>query len=572
MATLDDLVRELGLLRARAARGTRSARVSLDELASRVHEPKSTIHSYLTGRRLPPAQLLDRIVIALGSTPAELHEWAEAWYRVGAVRDAARRGLADNQARRSVAHQLPLPVDGFIGRTDQLAELDQALACSRPARIAVISGTAGVGKTALAVRWSHDSADRFPAGQLYLDLRGFDLAEPMQPEQALVRLLHALGGPIPDIPVEVDELAANYRSQLSGRRVLIVLDNARDAEQVRPLLPGTSSCAVLVTSRDSMAGLVARHGGHRIDLPLLPMADATELLRELIGDRAAATSTHPPSASPAEVGPAQQVRPEAGTEQSALRALADRCARLPLALRIAAELATSRPGTSIGDLAEELSAGGHQLDLLEAGDDARSALRTVFSWSYRRLPPQVAAAFRLISVHSGVDLSPAAMAALMDSPILRAQRAIDTLARAHLVQETSPGRYGLHSLLRSYSDELAIATDADADRRAALTRLVDHYLSTAVDAIDLLSPETASVGSDPQRNRSRTRRFTDPAVAGAWLDAEYVNLASAVQQSADGDVDQQVGEQAEIVVRHLEGGAQLPAPRRVTRNVSAGAR
>lgn len=572
MATLDDLVRELGLLRARAARGTRSARVSLDELASRVHEPKSTIHSYLTGRRLPPAQLLDRIVIALGSAPAELHEWAEAWYRVGAVRDAGRRGLANNQARKSVAHQLPLPVDGFIGRTEQLAELDESLAGSRPARIAVISGTAGVGKTALAVRWAHDSADGFPAGQLYLDLRGFDLAEPMPPEQALLRLLHGLGVPKSETPVEVDELAANYRSQLSGRRVLIVLDNARDAEQVRPLLPGSSSCAVLVTSRDSMAGLVARHGGHRIELPLLPMADATELLRELIGDQAAIISTHPASTNPIEVGPAAQVWPAAGTEQSALRALADRCARLPLALRIAAELVTSRPGMSIGYLAEELSDGPHQLDLLEAGDDARSALRTVFSWSYRRLAPSVATAFRLISVHSGADLGPAAMAALMDSPISQAQRAIDTLARAHLVQEMSPGRYGLHSLLRSYADELANATDADADRRAALTRLVDHYLSTAVDAIALLSPGSSPADRDPQRNRSRTQDFTDPVAAGAWLDAEYVNLASAVQQSVDGDVDQQIGEQAEIVVRHLEGGGQLPAPRKATRNVSAGAR
>lgn len=546
VATLDDLVRELGLLRFRAARGTRSARVSLDELAGRVSEPKSTIHSYLTGKRLPPAQLLDRIVIALGSSPAELHEWAEAWYRVGAVRDAARRGLADGQLRRPVPHQLPLPVDGFVGRSDALLELDESVACSRPTRIALLSGTAGVGKTALAVRWAHGRADKFPGGQLYLDLRGFDPAAPMQPAHALARLLHALGAGSSETSLDVDALAGLYRSELSGRRVLIVLDNASDVEQVRPLLPGTSKCAVVVTSRDSMAGLIARHGGHRIDLPLLPMDDATELLRALIGEQSRAVTGG--ATTPSELS------------DSDLVALAERCARLPLALRITAELAGSRPGVPLGQLVRELSVGRRQLDLLQAGDDARSALRAVFSWSYRRLPEPVAAAFRLLGVQQAVDLTVEAMAALIGITVLDAERAVDVLVRSHLIEEHHPGRYRVHGLLHSYAGELARSTDAEAGRRAALVRPLDYYLNTAVLAIDLLSADHRRAPGK-SGNGSWARTFADVATAAGWLDAEYANIVSAMKQTENGDAGLCRAELAQTVARHLAAGTRLPTPR-----------
>ncbi len=545
VASLEDLARELGLLRARAARGSRSARVSLDELSSRVGEPKSTIHSYLVGRRLPPAQLLDRMVIALGSTPAELHEWAEAWYRVGAVRDAARRGGSDNQFGGSVPHQLPLPVDRFVGRIAQLAELDEVLAGGASTRLALISGTAGVGKTALAMRWAHDNTDRFPDGQLYLDLRGFDLAEPLGPVDALIRLLRALGVPWADSSIEVDELAARYRSELSGRRMLIILDNAVDSEHVRPLLPGSSTCATVLTSRDSMPGLIARQGGHRIDLPLLSMDSATELLRTLIGQQ-------PAPASPGRATGAESTAVE-------LAALADTCARLPLALRIAAEVATSRRGMPLTDLIRELSAGHHELDLLEAGDDARSALRSVFSWSYRRLPARIAAAFRLLSVHPGVDLTAAAMGVLIDTSAAEAQRAIDVLARAHLIEEHTPGRYTVHSLLRAYAGELATATDADQDRRDALIRLVEHYLQTAAVALGLPAGTGAAVPADPVRGDTWAAGFADDTAGGCWLDAEYANAVAAVELAGHGELGERSTELARTVGPALVGSGSVLA-------------
>lgn len=353
--------------------------------------------------------------------------------------------------------QLPADVDVFTGRAEELAELDHLLAAGLTAGpgstavvITAVSGTAGVGKTALALHWAHRVRGEFPDGQLYVNLRGYDSDPPIPVEDALAGLLRALGLAGPDIPPEVDERAAAYRSLLDGRRILVVLDNAASVEQIRPLLPGARSCVVVVTSRDSLAGLAARHGARRLDLDLLPPDDAVALLRALIGERVDA-------------------------EPDAAATLAEQCARLPLALRMVAELVATRPGTSLAGLVDELAGGQRRLERLNAGGDPRTTVRAVFSWSYRHLPADAARAFRLLGLHPGPDLDADAAAALTDTAVEQAQYLLDLLARAHLISLTSPGRYTMHPLLHAYSTQLATENDTEAERQAALTRLLATY-------------------------------------------------------------------------------------------------
>jgi hypothetical protein len=269
-------------------------------------------------------------------------------------------GSASRSAPLPVPAQLPSDVHGFTGRNDELDELDRLLIKegdqSTAVVISAVAGTAGVGKTALAVRWAHRVRDAFPDGQLYVDLRGYGPDRPIPAEKALARFLTNLGVAGPDIPLDVDDRAVRYRTEINGRQMLVVLDNAASVEQIRPLLPGTPSCSVVVTSRDSLPGLVALHGGCRLDLDLLPLPDAVTLLHTLIGERV-------------------EAEPEAATT------LATQCARLPLALRVAAELATTRPTTPLEDLVRELADQAQRLQRLDAGGDPRAAVRVVFSWS-----------------------------------------------------------------------------------------------------------------------------------------------------------------------------------------------
>ncbi len=366
-----------------------------------------------------------------------------------------------------VPRELPADVRAFTGRLAELAGLDRLLACAsaEPAAmvISAVAGTAGVGKTALAVHWAHQVAPGFPDGQLYVNLRGYDPGQPMPAAEALAELLRSLGVPGQDIPPEAEERAARYRSLLAGQRMLVVLDNAGSADQVRPLLPGTPDCAVVVTSRDALAGLVARDGATRLDLDVLRPEEAVGLLRTLIGARVDA-------------------------EPGAAAELARQCCRLPLALRVAAELAASRPDMPLGGLASELADLHARLDLLEAGGDPRTQVRTVFSWSYRHLDADAARTFRLLGLHPGPDVEPYAAAALTGTTVPQARQALDVLARAHLLAPASPGRYGMHDLLRGYARELTVTLDTGQEQRAALTRLFDHYLHTSATAMDTLFP------------------------------------------------------------------------------------
>jgi tetratricopeptide (TPR) repeat protein len=497
--------------------------LSRAELARQVKCSRSQLYEILNGRVSRPPEW-DRVVEPLVRACTRDDERAIARWRkrhgvLVQVHSELRRQPGGTsrptQPDRVVPAQLPADVDVFTGRARELAALDLLVAddvehpavSSTAVVISAVSGTAGVGKTALAVRWAHRVRDKFPDGQLYVNLRGYDPGQPMSAGDALAGFLRALGLAGQDIPLEVDERAATYRSLLDGRRVLVVLDNATSVEQIRPLLPGTSSCLVLVTSRDSLAGLVARHGARRLDLDLLPPEDAVALLRVLIGERVEA-------------------------EPEAAKTLAAQCAWLPLALRVAAELAAARPSTSLAALVAELGDQQRRLDLLDAGGDPRTAVSSVFSWSYQHLSAEAARAFRLLSLHPGPDLDSYAATALINTGRDRGQQLLDLLDRAHLIQPTSLGRYGMHDLLRAYANQLAATEDSEPERRAALTRLFDHYLATAAAAMDTRVPAERHHRPRIPAPATPGPPMSDPTAARAWLDAERATLATACAYTA----------------------------------------
>lgn len=429
--------------------------------------------------------------------------------------------------------QLPMDVCPFTGRDEQLAELTGHLLAGEDVRrtaaviVSAVSGTAGVGKTALAVHWAHRMRDAFPDGQLYVDLRGYDPEEPVSAAQALAGFLTALGVPGPEIPRRLDDRAARYRTAVDGRRLLVLLDNAASAAQVRPLLPGGPDCRVLITSRDALASLVSVHGAHRVILDALSPDDATALLRALIG-------------------------PRVDTEQAEAAALAEQCGRLPLALRVAAELVLSRPAESLAGLVAELRDRRRRLDLLDGDGDPRAAVRAVFSWSYDRLPELPARLFRLLGLHPGPEVDVHSAAALAGESADRARRALDVLAGAHLVQRTGPGRHGMHDLLRAYAGELAARHDPAQDRYAAMARLLDHCLAASAAAMDLLYPaerhlrptiELPATGLPPLRTAEECR---------AWLAAAQPTLVALCSRTEEPGPSGHTVRLATTLHRHYE--------------------
>ncbi len=440
--------------------------------------------------------------------------------------------------------QLPADVPDFSGRDAELSALDRLLTggAGNPTAMAlsVVSGTAGVGKTALAVHWAHRARDRFPDGQLYVNLRGYDPDHPVSPGAALTRFLTVLGVPGDAVPLDVDDRASRYRTEMANRRMLVVLDNALSEEQVRPLLPGSPSCSVVVTSRDSLTGLVALHGARRVGLGPLPPPDALALLRTLVGAR---VDTEPESAA----------------------TLSEQCVRLPLALRIAAELAAARPELPLRDLVTELADQQRRLDLLDAGGDRRAAVEAVFSWSYQHLPAPVARAFRLLSLHPGPEADAHAVEALTDTgdPDTRAAGTLNLLARAHLLQPGRHGRYGMHDLLRAYAYRLAATHDSEADRQAAQTRLFDHYVSTAAAAMDALYPaerhHRLAVAATEYVHVPPLIAGGDQDAARAWLDAERPALATVCAVAEDRGSPRHAVRLAALLFRHLDAGHHTEA-------------
>jgi tetratricopeptide (TPR) repeat protein/transcriptional regulator with XRE-family HTH domain len=449
-----------------------------------------------------------------------------------APRQLPAADLAGLSAVCVVPRELPAAVGHFTGRGAELDELSDMAARGdgRVLVICAVAGTAGVGKTALAVQWAHQVADRFPEGQLYVNLRGYDPGEPMSAADALAGFLRTLGVPGTVIPDDLEERARLYRSRLAGRRVLVLLDNARAGDQVRPLLPGDPGCVAVVTSRDTLAGLVATDGARRLDLDVLPLADAIALLRSLIG-------------------------PRADADPGAAAELADLCARLPLALRIAAELAAARRTAPLADLVAELAA--DRLAGLDAGED-RADVRAVFSWSFHQLPGDAAAAFALIGLHPGADLDVHAAAALTGTTATRAGRVLGRLHRASLLQATGPGRYGMHDLLRAYVREQAAADETDGKSHDALTRLFDYYRAAAAAAMDVLFPAEANRRPRISPVDAVLPPMPSHPVARAWLDSERANLVAAVVHCAGHGWPQCATDLARTLHRYLINGNHLP--------------
>ncbi|MCI2415800.1 SARP family transcriptional regulator [Saccharopolyspora sp. K220] len=350
---------------------------------------------------------------------------------------------------QSAPAQLPREHRGFVGRDAELALLSTKQHGADAIRVLV--GPAGVGKTALALRWAHQVAPEFPDGNLFVNLRGFDETEPVEPGTALTGFLRALGVPDVRVPVDVDERAALYRSMLANRRMLVVLDNARNAAQVRPLLPGMSSSAVLVASRDRLDELVVTEGAVRVLVGRLSRADAVTTLRQVAGDS----------------------RVEA--EPAAAAELVELCDRLPLALRIAAGRLATHPQWTIRAVLGELSDERRRLDVfspVSAGGGIRAAL----GMSYRHLPAEAARLFRLLGHHPGNDLDSHAAAALAGTTVRAVRQHLEWLTSMHLLHETGPGRYGRHDLIRLYTAALAVDEPAE-ERENTCARLLDYYLS-----------------------------------------------------------------------------------------------
>ncbi len=422
--------------------------------------------------------------------------------------------------------QLPRPAAGFSGRTRELAWLT---AIASPAFgpqdpggpadldapegsgpvIAAITGTAGVGKTALALHWAHRSRAQFPDGQLYVNLRGFDPGGLCaDPGEALRGFLMALGVPPESIPTGLGAQEGMYRSLLAGKRVLVVLDNARDAGHVRPLLPATPGCLTVITSRDQLAGLTVTEGAHPLRLDLLGVGDARDLLARRVGAARVAW------------------------ERDAVNEIIDRCAGLPLALSIAAARAVLRPDFPLAVTAAELRDATVVLDPLSAGEPTSDA-RAVLSWSYQALTPQAAQMFRLLGLHPAPDIGVSAAASLAGIDVLRARALLDELTRASLCTEQRPGRYAAHDLLRAYARELATAHDSEQDLQGATRRMLGHYLLTARAALILTEGDLAVLTLAPMGSTVTAIELSSHWEADAWLAAEHATIRALTQVAAE---------------------------------------
>ena len=408
--------------------------------------------------------------------------------------------------------QLPAAVDGFAGRADALVVLTElATSHATTGQVAVVVGAAGVGKTALATHWAHQQRNRFPDGQLYVNLRGHGSGTPMRPEHALGGFLRALGVPPEQVPLDVDEAAALYRTLLADRRTLVLLDNAVGVDQVRPLLPAGTGCMAVVTSRDRLAGLAVRDGARVMRLDTLDADESLDLLTGVIGGA------------------------RLGREPGSAAELARLCGHLPLALRIAAAQLVRHPDRPIADLVARLRH-GDRLAALEIEGDEQSAVRAAFDLSYVALKPEAQRLFRLAGLLPGSDLSEPVAAALIGQPRGgEVTRSLTQLTDAHLLGEPTAGRYVLHDLMRLYAQTLTDAEDSAAERSAATLRLYGFYLRTADSAARLLYPQMQRLPLPPEyakpTDRTEPADLADPTAALAWLEAERSNLVAAAERA-----------------------------------------
>ncbi|MEV6134376.1 BTAD domain-containing putative transcriptional regulator [Streptomyces violaceusniger] len=449
----------------------------------------------------PLQELHDRILAADASLdPSSPEKEAELWAPPAAAGHGARPA------------QLPADLPTFTGRHAELRQTQALLAddVTHPATVLIstIGGMAGIGKTTLAVHWAHRIAHRYPDGQLYINLRGScPVGKVKPPEEAIRIFLDALGVPAQRIPASPEAQAALYRSLLAGRRVLILLDNARDTEQVRPLLPGSPGCMVIVTSRNQLTGLIAGTGAHPLMLNPLTPAEAHSLLVRRVGAARAAA------------------------EPEAMDEIIARCARLPLALAIVAARAATRPGFPLEAIARELRDSQGSLDAF-AGGDLATDIRAVFSSSYEALSAPAARLFHLLDLHHGPDTSAPAAAALAGIPLREIRGLLMELTGAHLLTEHAPGRYTLHDLLHVYAAERVIAEETPQERDQAVERLLCWYLHTTDAAYAHLIPHRWRVPLGPLPPGCRPLAFTSHDQALEWCEIERRNVVAVVRQAA----------------------------------------
>jgi DNA-binding SARP family transcriptional activator/Flp pilus assembly protein TadD len=422
--------------------------------------------------------------------------------------------LNRRQTGRPIPRELPHDVHGFHGRDTELAYLERLAAAGSdvggPATICAIDGTAGVGKTALAIRFAHRVADRFPDGQLYVNLRGFDPCDsPLSADDVLDQFLRSLGIHPEQIPAAPDERTRLYRSTLADRRILLLLDNAATAEQVRPLVPGTGACLALVTSRRRLSGLLARDGAQPLTIEVLTQPDAVALITAIAGADSVAAE------------------PEATAE------LARLAGHLPLALRIIAERRAGRRHWRIQDLVDELAGERDRLNVLAADGDDHMAVRAAFSWSYRELKPDAARLFRLLSLHAGGDFSTHAAAALADITPGQARHLLDVLSGANLLEQNARDRYRFHDLLRVYAAERADDEETEQGRAAAVRRELIWYLYTVDAAARVMTPACLHLSLDLPAPSRQLLGFTRHETALQWCETERDNLVAATRQAAE---------------------------------------
>ncbi len=444
---------------------------------------------------------------------------------------------------RSTTHQvevtpaeLPAATPFLTGRSAALRSLDRLLtgtAGAQPAAaIAAISGGPGTGKTALAVHWAHSVREHFPDGQLFVNLRGFHPTGPVvSAHEAIRTFLESLGVAPRRIPQSQDGRVNLYRSLLADRRVLVVLDNARDAEHVRPLLPGSARSAAVVTSRNRLTGLVAVEGVTSVGLEVLSPADARELVSRRLGTARLAAE------------------PDAADEIGRL------CGHLPLALAILAARAAVQADLPLVSFVEHLRAERDRLDALR-GDETTIDIRAVFSWSYGVLSPAAARLFRLLGAHTGPDIGGAAAASLAGCSVDEVRAPLAELVRGSLIEQQPHDRYTMHDLLRVYAVEMADAADTAADRRAATGRMLDHYLSGALGAGHVIDPVRPAVIL--QRPPVEPAHFDSPAAATAWFTMERQNLLAVQAAAADAGLDEQTWWIAWALAAYLQRSGHWP--------------
>lgn len=485
-----DLVKDEATLRQAVAKLLASRR-DVRAVAVDTGLSKTTVADLRRMRRRITLDALDKIIQKYA--PDRRADWTAAWRRAYAADGGGRVGSPTKQ-RSLVPRELPPDVPAFVGRRDELVQMDRIAITGRTPILAV-TGTAGVGKTALAVQWAHRNQHRFPDGCLYVDLHGYDRGDPLEPAAAQSAVLRSLGIESAGFPEDQDGRAARYRTLIADRRVLLLLDNAHDSDQIRPLLPGLPGSLVLVTSRDGLTELRDRFGARQLELGVLLPADAVELLTEL--------------------APADR-RDGAG-----LRVLAERCARLPLALRIAAGALADRLGLTAASLADQLAADDTTLN---------ATLQTVFASSYRYLESGAAQSFRLLGCYLGESVDLPGFTALSGVAPTEARFRAARLQRARLLHEVQPGRYSMHDLLRQYARDMGLAEDPPAAREAATDRLLEHYLDFSVAAATLLHPHWT-----PRRGRPTTAALRTPGEAMSWLKVERSNLVRYAALAATRD-------------------------------------